>query len=112
MRKIINLNNIDVIIDTDRYEGVWLRGQNGMELFFRNIDLASVSRFFNLISYREDAILYLEDHGFKNRIDNEDYVVAITERYEKNMWDFGDDDWRDNLQEAFERVDYDKYKED
>lgn len=112
MRKIINLNNVDVIIDTDKYKGVWLRGSNGMELFFFNNELASLSRFFNLIPYREDVIFYLKENGYEDRMGNEDYVVAITEKYEALRWDNDDINWKYSLEEAFYSVNYEDYKED
>ena len=109
MKKEISLIDCTAKIDTDYYDGVVLVDKNGKEMYLATTETINLSRFFDLLPYRGDVIYYLEENDFKERINNEDYVVAVTEEYERLRFYAEVSSWEDCLQEAVEKIDYDEY---
>lgn len=83
MKKEFYIGEIKGELDSDNYDGIKLTDSNGYEVFISSGNIEKLHRVCNLIPYRNDVVCLLKQEGFSDRVNNNEYVDAITERYEE-----------------------------
>lgn len=111
MKKDFYIGEIKGELDSDYYDGIKITDSNGYEVYIARNNVEKLNRVCNLIPYREDVVCLLKQKGFSDRVNNNEYVDAITERYEElrheNDGYYGY--WETYLNQAFMEVDYIDY---